>query len=90
MTTNLDHHLAFRLAMSQRIRKSLVKCEIPIATTSKILGLVINSRSDVFQTIVDRRNGRLYLWHKGCHVKLVHNLKGEPLQDVIGSSRPLS
>ena len=90
MTTKLDYHLASRLAMTRRIGRSLVKCEIPIAATSKILELVINSRGDVFQTIVDRANGRFYLWHKGSHVWLVHNLKGEPLQDVIGSSRPLS
>ena len=90
MTTKLDHHLASRLAMTRRIGRSLVKCEIPIAATSKVLELVINSRGDVFQTIVDRTNGRFYLWDKGSHVWVVHNLKGEPLQDVIGSSRPLS
>ena len=89
MSRNLDQHLVSRLAMTRRIGRSLLKCEIPIAATSKVLELVINSRGDTFQTIVDRRNGRFYLWHDASQVWLVHNLKGEPLQDVIESSRPL-
>ena len=64
MNSMLDQQLASRLAMTRRIAKTLIKCEIPIAATSNILELVINSRGDIFQTIVDKKNNRFYLWHK--------------------------
>ena len=85
----LDQHLASRLAMTRSIGKTLLKCEIPIGATSKMLELVINSRGDIFQTIVDRKNGKYHLWHKDSQVWLVHNLQGELPQEVIESSRPL-
>ena len=68
MNLKIDHHLASWLAMTRRIGKSLLKSETPIAANSKILELVVNSRGDIFQTTVDRENGRFYLWHKDSEV----------------------
>lgn len=56
MNSMLDKHLASRLAMTWRIGKTLMKCEVPIAATSILLELVINSCGDIFQIVVDRKN----------------------------------